>query len=507
MLAQKYAYKGTVTCKNTSTIVSAQSAILEQRDKLQDKQIVETDWTYEPPAPGEAPAAPVVAATAPSPATTTHTATSAPAAAATAAPALALAPPPPGKQTPYHCYFDVVLPSDRKHTTMYTNGVFYSDEERPWIDFWWSEYIHSTYHITNANVAPNCAPFPADPAKQQSAMSSDETNWKLHNYNIVHVDWKPTKTPPAGESEPAGPEIAAGHRLNQPIINPPAQSPAPAAAAVHGLPPASTPPPGRVYHYYCSSEMGFPTIYFSAAFDTTDTNPIPMEEGYKRFLEQKYAYKSPNQLACFGNYSTLAEVQADMQKRAHDMRASGKWKVVDTGWTWGGTPPPPPTPVPAGMDLSVAQLQEPFRKRAIDEVPNSKQYCQDHAILSGMFDCDCFAKMVLHERIAHASEYHVPQGGQDEGGWEPLGNLFYSEKLPCTECISDTRLAKYAVAEANKSLANVIAQKGASDPSVTNTSQCTATKFILDFKAKPYIGLAQGTLSNAFSTCWKRYAQ
>ena len=51
MLAQKYAYKGTVTCKTVTTIVSAQSAMLDQRDALPGKQFIDTDWTYEPPAP------------------------------------------------------------------------------------------------------------------------------------------------------------------------------------------------------------------------------------------------------------------------------------------------------------------------------------------------------------------------------------------------------------------------------------------------------------------------
>ncbi|HXT86250.1 MAG TPA: hypothetical protein VN745_04425 [Verrucomicrobiae bacterium] len=51
MLAQKYAYKGTVTCKTVTTIVSAQSAMRDQRDALQGKQFIDTDWTYEPPAP------------------------------------------------------------------------------------------------------------------------------------------------------------------------------------------------------------------------------------------------------------------------------------------------------------------------------------------------------------------------------------------------------------------------------------------------------------------------
>ena len=50
-LAQKYAYKGTVTCKNATTIVSAQSMMRDQREGLQNKQLIDTDWTYEPPVP------------------------------------------------------------------------------------------------------------------------------------------------------------------------------------------------------------------------------------------------------------------------------------------------------------------------------------------------------------------------------------------------------------------------------------------------------------------------
>jgi hypothetical protein len=50
MLAQKYSYKGIVTCKDKGTFVDAQSAILEQKDGLQGKQLIDTDWSYEPPA-------------------------------------------------------------------------------------------------------------------------------------------------------------------------------------------------------------------------------------------------------------------------------------------------------------------------------------------------------------------------------------------------------------------------------------------------------------------------
>ena len=53
ILAQKYAYKGTVTCKDGDTIFNVQSTIRDQKDALQGKQTVDTDWTYEPPAPGD----------------------------------------------------------------------------------------------------------------------------------------------------------------------------------------------------------------------------------------------------------------------------------------------------------------------------------------------------------------------------------------------------------------------------------------------------------------------
>jgi hypothetical protein len=74
-LVQKYAYKGIVTCKNGDTVFNVQSAIRDQKDALQGKQAVDTDWTYEPPAPGDpAPAdATPPAATPKSARATTHT--------------------------------------------------------------------------------------------------------------------------------------------------------------------------------------------------------------------------------------------------------------------------------------------------------------------------------------------------------------------------------------------------------------------------------------------------
>jgi hypothetical protein len=70
-LAQKYTYKGTVACKDQDTILNAQNAIRDQKDALTGKQTVDTDWTYEPPAPGEAAPADAPSAT-PAPKKATH---------------------------------------------------------------------------------------------------------------------------------------------------------------------------------------------------------------------------------------------------------------------------------------------------------------------------------------------------------------------------------------------------------------------------------------------------
>lgn len=422
--------------------------------------------------------------------------------AATVAAGAAIAPeaatPPSAEGKPYHCTATVLLPSNRAHLTVFTNRVvFKSDESLSWILFWWSEFLHSKYPLTDLNVSPDCEVFPSDSAAQQARMSAKETGWKMMMNNIVQVDWAPTQTPPPGEFEPAGVEIMAGHRMNQP---PPKPTPS--------VPPASaTAEPVKKHHYYyCSSEQIPPTMYFSRAFDTTDERPEAMVAGFKEFLQQKYGYQTAGTLPCFGNYSTLADAQAGVQQRVKDLRVVGKWKIVETGWAWGGTPPPPPTPIPAGMDPAVAQLPEPFRTWTINEVPASKGYCTQNAILSAVFDCDCFARAVVHARIANAGDYRTPvPGREDMAGFDPLPNLFYGDKLPCTECLDDTRLTKYATDQVQRSLANVIAQKGASDPSVTRTTSCAVSRFVADFRAKPYVGGIEGWMNNAISTCFRKY--
>jgi hypothetical protein len=58
MLVDKYKYKGSVNCNDTDTIFNAQNAIRDLKDKWNGKQVVDTEWTYDPsqaPPPPPAP--------------------------------------------------------------------------------------------------------------------------------------------------------------------------------------------------------------------------------------------------------------------------------------------------------------------------------------------------------------------------------------------------------------------------------------------------------------------
>jgi hypothetical protein len=71
-LVQKYSYKGTVICKDSDTIFNAQSAIRDQKDALAGKETIDTDWTYQPPAPGDPAAVADAPADTPAPKKSTH---------------------------------------------------------------------------------------------------------------------------------------------------------------------------------------------------------------------------------------------------------------------------------------------------------------------------------------------------------------------------------------------------------------------------------------------------
>ena len=99
---------------------------------------------------------------------------------------------------------------------------------------------------------------------------------------------------------------------------------------------------GGTWHYYCSSNMGQSTVFFSAAFDVTaapgtaKVDDGKMGEGFKQTIAEQYGYDGD--VVCFGDFKTLDAAQTGEQKRMSAMRDSKKWKVVETGWTYNGVP-------------------------------------------------------------------------------------------------------------------------------------------------------------------------
>jgi len=116
-----------------------------------------------------------------------------------------------GNMTSYYCYLQH-LPQGTHRQVAYTTSVFSTVESHDWITFWWSKYMHSTYHIPGRAYIPeiDCTQLSADPAKQESTMDRNVVSWKQHNIDVVQVNWVPTEKQPLGQITPPWPEIWNG---------------------------------------------------------------------------------------------------------------------------------------------------------------------------------------------------------------------------------------------------------------------------------------------------------
>lgn len=100
----------------------------------------------------------------------------------------------------------------------------------------------------------------------------------------------------------------------------------------------SNPQSTRTWHYYCSSDQGQSTLFFSGAFDVTaapgtpSADPIKISDAFKQSLVDEYGYDGD--AVCFGNFKTTDAAQAGEQKRISDLRAAKKSKIVETGWIY-----------------------------------------------------------------------------------------------------------------------------------------------------------------------------
>ena len=106
-----------------------------------------------------------------------------------------------GVPVSYYCYLQYVFPNAHRQTS-YTTGAFTSAEPQVWITFYWSEYIHETYHLPPkvSNITVNCLTLKGNPAQQQAVINNNITSWKMHTNDVVLVNWVPNKEPVPGIS-------------------------------------------------------------------------------------------------------------------------------------------------------------------------------------------------------------------------------------------------------------------------------------------------------------------
>jgi hypothetical protein len=255
--------------------------------------------------------------------------------------------------------------------------------------------------------------------------------------------------------------------------------------------------------YFCYSPPNLPKVYLSANFASAE--PIEtVQKAFEVFLKGRYGYSG--QAVC------KAQMQSQVQSNRKLVLAQARGgSITHTKWTI-SNPPAADTAAAAALsprekdsaavaDLDPSVIPKEFRGRAVAEASRvSRDYCRANAVISGLFDCDCFSRMVLRYRIAHAKEYHKATGGQDDG-WILLPNLFYQHRLPCTECLDNTRLSGWAADRARSSYRLELKANSISSAKVERIAACTGTRFAKTFRARPYVSDAPGLYDAAYAAC------
>ncbi len=162
-----------------------------------------------------------------------------------------------------------------------------------------------------------------------------------------------------------------------------------------------------------------------------------------------------------------------------------------------------PTPTPAEVDPKLAQdprmaqLSPEYRQFALSEVPRSKTYCENNAMISGLMDCTCFAKIVLDYRIAHAGEtVSVPNALRGSVVTPPpLINVIGAGNLNCSQCLTDDRIMKWVAEQARPGLTGVSPAR--SQKIIDCASKAMATRL----KAQPDLQLVRPFYDQALVAC------
>jgi len=305
---------------------------------------------------------------------------------------------------------------------------------------------------------------------------------------------------------------------------------------------------GQAFYAYEAPESKQPAkIYFSPVFDASGVNIGRVSSEFKTYLQHKYSIKASTSVSC-NTYATVAAGRAARQKRQTEVKTNRQVEV-DESWDYASSiaaaaakpaapaaaqkaapavpsgaaqpkpaavakPAQPAQPAPAAappaaaapaalVDPRLAQIMEPYRTRANDDASHqAREYCEFNVRAFVGFDCTKFAKVLLEYRIAHASQYHALRGGQDDGGFRPIGSLIALRELPCPGCLdsakTDKQVRELVLGELRPQLmAKVITQAKADA-----IASCAVAKYPVIFNARPHPNDVWMELDEARNACF-----
>ncbi|HYL36046.1 MAG TPA: hypothetical protein VEV17_09055 [Bryobacteraceae bacterium] len=149
------------------------------------------------------------------------------------------------------------------------------------------------------------------------------------------------------------------------------------------------------------------------------------------------------------------------------------------------------------QDPRLAQLSPEYRQFALSEVPRSKTYCENNAMISALMDCTCFAKIVLDYRIAHAGEtVRVPNARRGSVATpSPLINVIGAGNLNCSQCLTDDKIMRWVAEQARPGLT------GVSPARSQKITDCASKAMATRLKAQPDLQLVRPFYDQALVAC------
>jgi hypothetical protein len=243
--------------------------------------------------------------------------------------------------------------------------------------------------------------------------------------------------------------------------------------------------------------------YVSPIFRAEQADQAKMNTAWHQVMTTQYGITALPYQSCQGAYPSDRNADSMRTQFISFIEDKMKQKVVQLDWTWNGAkaitvvaqaPPPPPPPPPPAV------LTDADRKAAEAEMAQSKAYCEQN--YKGVFDCDCFARAVLHHRLSHPDEW-VGDKGSTSKSRPPVHDLAVgvTYQLDCSECLDDQRLSAWARNTVSGELSQQVMTKLITQAKADAYADCVAKAFPAKWHASPMLHKELPAMNEARLSC------